>query len=81
MISHACNSSNKSLHVNYSEKDEHQKLQSKRPEGLLDFHQKSMGIYAYLSIAHTNTERQSFATSLKAFRLLTEQGFATPNSL
>jgi len=56
-------------------------LQSKRPEGLLDFHQKSMGIYAYLSIAHTNTERQSFATSLKAFRLLTEQGFAAPNTL
>lgn len=58
-----------------------QQLQSKRPEGLLDSNQKSMGIYAYLSIAHTNTERQSFATSLKAFRLLTEQGIATSNTL
>lgn len=40
-----------------------------------------MGIYAYLSITHTNTERQSFATSLKAFRLLTEQGIAASNTL
>ena len=39
-----------------------------------------MGIYAYLSIAHTSTERQSFTTSLKASRLLTEQGVATSNT-
>ena len=47
----------------------------------MDSNQKSMGIYAYLSIAHTNAERQSFATSLKASRLLTEQGAAASNTL
>jgi hypothetical protein len=69
------------VQINCSESEVFKQLQSKRPEGLLDSNQKSMGIYAYLSIAHTNTERQSFATSLKAFRLLTEQGFAASNPL
>lgn len=75
---HSCKAS---VHIKYSEDEGYQILQSKRPEGLLDSNQKSMGIYACLSIAHTNTERQSFATSLKASRLLTEQGVATSNTL
>lgn len=41
--------------------------QSKRPEGLLDFIPKKHGYLRYISIAQTNTKRQSILTSLGYF--------------
>lgn len=42
----------------------------------MDSNQRSMGIYAICPLAHTNTERQSFVTSLRRSVCETE-GFAT----